>query len=60
MNIALIDTKTHEVKVFDGTGKLNAVNTFSRALDTEEVEDFRKDPKGFLSGVLPAEQPMKA
>lgn len=50
MNLAVINTETHQINVFDGR-KAIATNTFSRALDMEETEAYRANPKGFLDAV---------
>lgn len=50
MNLVLIDTKTHEVSVFSGR-KVIAKARFNSSLDSDDVEQLRADPVGFLKAV---------
>jgi hypothetical protein len=50
-NLALIDTKSHEIKVFSGAKKKLAEATFNIALLAEEVERMRSNPLTFLESV---------
>lgn len=61
MNLAVINSKTHEVKVFNGKTEIGKA-TFSTYLEPEQVEAMRVDPKGFLSqfDVVEAELPASA
>lgn len=52
MNLAVINIKTKQVAVFGKEGKLVSACTFDRMLDRDEVEGFRKDPKGFLAEAI--------
>lgn len=47
-NLAVIDTKTHEVGVFLGRRKV-ARAQFNVALEPDQVEQMRIDPEGFLA-----------
>lgn len=51
MNLAIIDTKINEVKVFNESRKLLGRAQFNISLEPEQVEAMRLDPIGFLSGV---------
>ncbi len=55
MNLALIDTKTHEVRVFDGK-KLLSVSRFNTSLEPEQVEAIRVDSAGFIKSLETASE----
>ena len=59
MNLAVFNTKTNQVMVFGQKRDLVASVTFGRALDFEEIEDFRKDPKGFLAASVTYDKPVE-
>ena len=53
-HLAVINTKTNEVKIYKGKSLISAT-TFSRALFADEVESYRVNPAAFLKsvGVIP-------
>ncbi len=50
MNLAVINTQSHEVRVFSGREQIKYAQ-FDRALSPEEVEYMRKWPDAFLEGI---------
>ena len=55
-NLAVINTQTHEVKVFNGREQI-AGNTFNTSLEPEQVEAYRSNPAEFLGELPRVEEP---
>lgn len=51
MNLAVINTKTNDIKIVDGEKKILGMAQFTRMLVSEEIESFRSNPKKFLAEV---------
>ncbi len=50
MHLAIIDTKTHRVAVYSGKERIASVQ-FNTGLSREEVNEFRTNPRRFISGL---------
>lgn len=50
MNLVVIDTRTHEVRVFSDR-KMIAKAQFDRSLSASEVESLRLSPKAFFESL---------